>query len=577
MLLSVAEALDSLETSRFDVHDTAKYPDAQPLYSDDWPIGITVMRTTLTADMEDKFTGDTHPAGTIVYAPLAVCQFEQLPGAPVRQAGSSSSPPLQTSVFGTRAWVFCCHDHPDLASARQAYFYHPDVLESICLCEARMTRPNRRTFDPITYGSGEVAFLSHPSAREVIAAQRDAARDSWVRTRGPDAHQLAALMGSTRVFDDHFTVQPLSTLPAVIMVRLLRSSSELACMRRRLWTAILRLPRAPGSRLAENPNALGDGGTALLPMGAPVSLCTEGSVVQSDAAWSLRRDWRVRKMMFHQLSDPPEDWLMMDQPLVCFTGASARAHFLRDAPVITLHRGPRFGVKRRGVFGLGWGPIPIWTLPPGAQVPEALLVNLPEGPGIRGVTALPVAFRVMSANRGSARGPVATPSRAELYDKLAAVGVTRARVEFTFPGGHALQLDYVSCHRGWACALDAVVQPLIDLPAMEVQPTGEVTLGVTLALATAELSTLAASMHTRIVSGQCPDTDIYGNSIRVPATGDPTEQLRLRNLRPADAPYTTQNPDPWLWDPRQQNPIHALPHVYAHASIGLMEQLNQLH
>lgn len=576
MLLNVSTALANLTTSRFSIQDTTQITSYVPMDSDGWPSqGIVVMVCALEADTLDTFTGEMVPRGTVVHAPVKLVPSGSLPG------GGPTLPPLYDSdsqreemrqMYSREvAWVLCCHDHAQLARNQQAYFYLPDVLEQICVSEQYQgSRANRLTFDPCTYGSGETALLRHPYATGLTPAQIKAADDSFIRTRGRDSWRQAALLGSANV-PVTFSLARVPDFGSLVGVfKILNSPAELGAMRQRLWSAVLNLPRRRDRRLP--PIAFDDTGAlrpmvalddALLPLGAPLGLCAEGAVVQSDAAWALRRDWRIRAMLSFQRDRE----VLLDLPLVCFTASSYRAAYINSTrPFIVMPTTVLDGVRAVGVFCLGWGHVAVWTLPPGASLPP-----LPDDGS--GTTTLPRQFSVIQPRDQAYTSPLIT-SRAQLFDELAARRLIRAQVEFTMPDGQRVTLHYRTCPRGYATRWDPRVEPLIDLPAMEPQPADHITMAVPLAVATSNLATVARDLNARLRQGRCPQQDVYGGNTPLDATQNPAERERLVALRPNVAPYNTQGTDPWQWDSRSQNPLVSVPHLYTHASPGLLDELS---
>lgn len=582
MLISVSSSLkaapaDEFWTSTLISAGTEQDMPLSPTIDAVPTVVLDVMMHRLPTQMRDLFTGRTVPAGAVVVAPIAMRPVQDLPGSPQ----VPNEPTAQMSADGLRAWAYCCHDRPTLQTKGEAFFYERSILEACCTSELFSERHHWQLFDPITYGTGEVAMLTHPLARGVTDAQISEARQSAFRTGGRDAYRRAALMGSMQR-TDMFVPSVVRDRSFATIWQVLNEPYELSTLRQLLWSEFMRLPRRDNRRLPARTNQNHTFLAEDLPMGVVRGLCTEGRIVQSPAAWALRRDWRVLQLFGTDSRDSSA--IMLDLPVVCFTGRSDRNRFVTtNEPLIAVHTGVRMSVQRIGAFSLGAGVIPVWTVR--GEVPASLL-GPADAQGIRAVLSNPIAFAV---DDGDA---LSVASREQLYDRLAALNLLTARLKLIFAGEQRVELQYDACRGGQCYYLDARQQSvLINLPALQVQPLNDVTTGVQLALSRVAADSepglfagmqrvdfynqITEPMRRRLIAGQCPEEDIYGRSIRAAVTGDPVERARLAEMRPPGAPYNAQGADPWLWDPREQNPTVTRPYLVSHVSQGLLDQFRR--
>lgn len=510
---------------------------------------FTVMVHTLAEGTIDLYTRTLVAEGTEVVAPLLVVPVNDIPGVTTFNQDDPDDWPPQ--VVGPRAWVFCCHDY-SLQPRNSAWFYRRQDLERIVRAEPLLSFA---MFDPLTYGTGRVALLFHP-AGYVQDAKRKMAADAFMRSRGPQAHLQAGRMGSVRLI--------IAERPRGIPKELIfASTAEKITFLQRIVATFLRLPRAPDKRFPDTPHTGSIRTDArLLPLGAHENLCLEGMTVQSAAAWSVRRDWRVVEFF----GTPGGANIALDLPLVCWTDESYYECFVSGRkPIIAVPRPSqvRGGVTRTGAVCLGVGPLPVWTLAPDQQVPPEMLDSM--------VGDMPATFNHPTHFREMPSGPLTSvSSRADLQERLSTLGVSRATVEFTFAPGVKLLLNFTQVNAGYAYAVDAA-SPIINLP-----PLHRLVLGLTVAVPIALMANpdpaVLRDMHARIMQGRAPTEDLYGNSLRVI---NPAEVARARDLRPRALPYTVQGALPENWDSREQNPLYALPYVHSQHSPQMLAEIRQ--
>lgn len=512
---------------------------------------IPVMRYVLKRDWFDSYNQSTVPVGTEVVAPLLVIDINAVHG--IVEIPDYDPGRTQRQRLVDRVWVYCIHDMSTLAIDNQALFYRRQDLERAINAEPAL---GTGVFDPMSYSTGQIAILRHPLAkidRHILTA----AQSAFQRTRGSTAHLQAGRMGSIPVaefvrHDGPITIRPVVADPI-----------EWTCALRRVWTTMMWLPRAAGKRLVDlNTTGAVPIDSALLPHGIRQNLCLEGSVVQSAAAWSVRRDRRTIALFGRAGAAN----LPLDLPLMLWTPQTLRENFVRgDAPIISV---PSFdhipdGISRVGAVCLGIGGLPVWMPAPGTAIPAALLTDVHLG--LPSTFQMPVQFRVGSSEEWM---PIA--SREDLYDKFVGLASAGETVVLKFRGGLEVPLLYSLCPPGYGYSVDPRTTPLINLPPLSAPKAGGATIGVPIALIASTLAYDPTPMHGRIMQGKCPDTDLYGRSLR---TTDAAELGRLSGLRPATLPYTAQGADPQEWDPREQNPRFALPYVHSQHSPKLLADI----
>lgn len=507
---------------------------------------FTVVAFTLAEPALDLYTLTMVPAGTEVVAPVLVVPINEVPGvATFNQEDPADWPP---QVVGSRAWVYCHHDFRAYG-ATAAQFYRRQDLERVVRSEARL---GTMMFDPITYGTGRTALLFHAAAT-VSAAARQHAVDAFMRTRGPAGYLQAGRMGSVRL-----PAEGRQRPRGIPRELIFASSIEQTNFLSRIVAAMRQSPRVIDTRMPESSLSIPK---SVLPFGINQNLCLDGITVQSAAAWSVRRDWRVAEFF----GTPDGENLPLDLPLRCWTGESYRDSFLGGGEPILAVPNPaqvRTGITRAGGVCLGLGTVPVWTLAPGQEIPAAILSS--RFNDMPATFALPTQFRV------NGTGPI-TPvnSRAQLIDRLAAVNLTRASVEMDFPVVGTLRFNYAACTPGYAYAFDPRTDPIINLPPLS-PPVAELTVVVPIALMVTRDEALLREMHTRIMRGQSPITNLWGGALR---TDEAAEVARVQTLRPLSLPYTLQGSRPEAWDNREQNPLYGLPYIHSQHSPKLLAQI----
>lgn len=510
-------------------------------------IAGTYMRHTLTASATDSYTGVTHPAGTRVAAPLRLADPSEVPGAVTWKADSDDDEPPQT-VNGL-VWVFCCHDIKALADTGTALFYIEEDLAQLYVSEPRMAID---AFDPITYGTGEAALAWHPLSNMQVLA-RDATRDRFWRSRGTLAPVIGAFMGSFRG-PLGGVVQAVSTTGSISTAIMFAKKIELECIRMRVQTALANLPaadRGNASLLAGDVDAL--------PLGRPHGLCCAPEIVQSPAVWSVRRDWRVTKFF----GDPTD--IPVDLPLIMYTGQSQRDNFMRgDRPfIIDLGPTPTYGgVKRTGAVNVGNTTMGVWTLVPGQTIPLSFYEA--------SINQHPCSFQVpigVELNRGPRRE---IQTRKQFYDFFGEVTLRSADVVFHYRDGTHLSLHYESCAPGQMYRIDDLSQPQVDLPPLVSIRDTDLVIAIPIALMPSNQFAIKEDIWRRMHNGQCMRHDLRFQDISATAS---EEAHRLWSRLPKSAPYRLLPSDPWQWDPRNQNPLYAMPYVPAHQSPKFMSDL----
>lgn len=515
MLLSVHSALHTDPQGVFYIHDTTDVSAAQPMDALDEPApGILAMFTHLTAPQFDAWNNRTLPAGTLVAAPVRYVQA---------QAG-----------FEHRPFVYMAHDSDALRDTAEAYFYLPDELERLVTAEYGdpLGYGGALQFDPITFGTGEVAELYHPaSAAPADAAKRQAA---FNRARGP---RLAAKEALLTTFRARVLMDPAP--PADTVVRVFHSTAELACIEARLRNELAGLQRLSSQGIP----AVGAVSSGLLPRGALIDACLEGQVVQSPAAWSVRIDPRVHAVLPRAAGHLP--WSL---PLVCTTTDNSVHQMTSRAWLVWA------GASRnpRGVLALSPNvPLWLWTVDPdSASVARDLTLSSAH------VTALPVWAQWMTP--ASVR--VGVRIAGDLARCILQHDGTPARLALGLSGGQTLVVRYTPCPPGSLALYDnAVSQFDVCLPPADLVAADALRIG--LHVSSDGYTAREHPDHAlRVRDGRAEEVSPSGSAFMLPESG---ERYRLSKLLPVE------NSDETVVSLQ-----FGLPHVYGNLSAHLRRELN---
>jgi len=516
-------------------------PATQPLDWVEHSIPWLVLEQTLAEETRCMFTGRVYPAGTEVYAPVR-----------------------RTSFDDPAALVPCCHDWESLQRARVAIYYVYAVISAL---QSAGAPPHC----PLTLSDGVFAMERYIDANAAYVAVR---AQEYAHTREPELVRSIA----SRVYDSVFELAIRETMSDPIFAhedgtvrgRVIWTTVELGRMRAMLWESARQMPRVAPLPALETIDAAGID-EALLPRGAPRCLISEGAVVQSDAAWLIRADPRIR-CMFHRfrtgMAHGYTKFMPVDMPVIAFTEASYRRAFSAPREWMWQSTSARPSTSRSvAQLCLGPGRLCVWTAIDPAQAMLALQsVGVARTkPDRLAITELPTLMEFQRITEATSRAvPGArvdiVPDRSwpVFFEQLRTINMTDALVRCRWANGSTVTLRYAQIDPGCAF-VRRVTDLVVELPVLRASASAR---GLTMGMMLAEIGQTDANLakiRQRLERGHCPLNDMH--DMPTGAYADPSEMLRLHTLVPrVSAPYLREVASATERDHSVQDVLYARPY-----------------